>query len=254
MHARRVGYLVICASLLAVGGTQASASTTVSGNPAVIAYFRLVSAASQRMAAQELTITGEAAIKDYVSRQSWDVTTADTVGAPVPSGYVPAVQYITVAAEAGRITWISSVIVPAGCPSANTPRCPGTANNVPALFLLTSAGFFIHPYRYPDLCWSKGKGSVDGWSETGGPFGYELYGDYVSMRRVGASIQVVSTYAVGGGQTATETDTVDVATHLPTSTFINVPAASGHQGYTQHWTNRWLTTAPSQPQVGALCS
>jgi hypothetical protein len=52
----------------------------------------------------------------------------------------------------------------------------------------------------------------------------------------------------------TETDTIAVATHLPISTFANVPAASGHPGYTEHFAYRWLTTAPPEPQVGALCT
>lgn len=31
-----------------------------------------------------------------------------------------------------------------------------------------------------------------------------------------------------------------VATHLPISSFINVPAASGHPGYAEHFAHRWL--------------
>jgi hypothetical protein len=65
---------------------------------------------------------------------------------------------------------------------------------------------------------------------------------------------VTETWPAGGGQTGTETDTIAVATHLPISTFVNVPAASGHPGYTQHFAYHWLATAPPEPQVGTLCS
>ena len=73
--------------------------------------------------------------------------------------------------------------------------------------------------------------------------GYYVYGDYLPLRRVGTTMVVTSTYPAGGGQTVTETDTIAVATHLPISTFVNVPAASGHPGYTEI-----LRTAGSPPR------
>ncbi len=261
MRARRLGGLVVCTSLLVVvvtqvvvNGAQANASSGVSGNAAAIAYAHLVAAATQRMGAEEETIPGQVAIQDDVTPQSWHVTTKYIVGTSVPSGYVPAVEYTTVAAKAARVTWISTVFVPSGCPTTSAPTCTRSVNNITALFLLTSAGFFVHPYRYPDLCWSKGTGTVANRSQTGGPVGYEVYGDYLPLRRVGTTIVVTSTYPAGGGQTLTETDTIAVASHLPISTFVSVSAASGHPGYTEHFAYRWLTTAPPEPQVGVLCS
>jgi hypothetical protein len=261
MHARRLGGLVVCASLVVVGGTQvvvggtqANASSDVSGNPAAIAYVDLVAAATQRMGAEEETIPGQEAIEDYVTPQSWHVSTEYIVGASMPSGYVPTVEYTTIAAKAARLVWASTIIVPSRCPTASAPTCTRTTDNITALFLLTSAGSFIHPYHYPDLCWSKGTGTVANRTQTGGAVGYYPYGDYLPLRRAGATMVVTETYSVGGGQTGTETDTIAVATHLPISTVVNVPAASGHPGYTQHFGLRWLTTAPPEPQVGTLCS
>ena len=64
---------------------------------------------------------------------------------------------------------------------------------------------------------------------------------------------ITSTYPVGE-VSATETDAIDVATRLPVSVFISVPAISVHPAYTQHWAYHWLATAPPGPQVGAICS
>jgi hypothetical protein len=237
-----------------LGGAQANASSDVSGNPAAIAYAGLVYAAEQRVGAEEATIPGQLAIEDYVTPQSWHETTKYIPGAPVPSGYVVANQYTTIAAKAARVTWASAVIVPSGCPMTSAPTCTRTTDNITMLSLLTSAGEFLHPYHYPDLCWSKSTGYVDNLSQTGGPMGYPPYGDYLSLRRAGATMVLTETYPMGGGQTGTETDTIAVATHLPISTFVNVPAASGHPGYTERFEYRWLATAPPEPQVGTLCS
>jgi len=262
MHLRRFGGRALCASLLfaggaqvVVGGTQANASTTgISGNPAAVAYAELVAAATQRMGAEEETIPGQEAIDDYVKGQAWNVSTKFVVGTTMPSGYAPTVEYTTIAAKAARLVWASTVFVPTGCPTPNASTCTRTTDNITALFLLTSAGFFIHPYHYPELCWSKGTGTVANRSQTGGPVGYYPYGDYSPLRHSGTSVVLTETYPAGGGQTVYETDTIAVATHLPISTLANVPAASGHPGYTEHFAYRWLATAPPEPQVGALCS
>ena len=55
------------------------------------------------------------------------------------------VEYTTIAAKAARLLWASTVFVPAGCPTPKASTCTRTTDNVTALFLLTSAGFFIHP-------------------------------------------------------------------------------------------------------------
>ncbi len=262
MHARGLAGRVLCASLLVVGGaqvvgggTQASASTTsVSGNAAAVAYAEVVAQATQRMGAEEETIPGQEAIKDYVKGQVWDVTTKFVVGTQIPTGYAATVEYTTIAAKAARLLWASTIFVPAGCPTPKASTCTRTTDNVTALFLLTSAGFFIHPYDYPALCWSRGTGTVADRSQTGGPVGYEPYGDYGPLRRAGTAMVLTETYPAGGGQTVYETDTIAGTTHLPISSFANVPAASGHPGYTEHFGYSWLTTAPRQPQVGAICS
>jgi hypothetical protein len=206
------------------------------------------------MGAEEETIPGQEAIDDYVKGQAWNVSTKFVVGSPLPSGYVPTVEYTTIAASAARVAWASTVFVPAGCPSPSAPTCTRSTDNITALFLLTSAGFFIHPYNYPDLCWSKGTGTVANRSQTGGPVGYYPYGDYSPLRRAGTTMVVTSTYPAGGGQTVNETDTIAVATHLPISTVAHVPAIPGHPGYTEHFAYHWLATAPPEPQVGTLCS
>ena len=267
MEVHRLGGRALCALLLVVGGTQvlhgtlvvgatqADASTTgVSGNPTGVAYAELVAAATQRMGAEEETIPGQEAIDDYVKGQAWNVTTKFVVGSTMPTGYVATVEYTTIAAKAARVLWASTVFVPDGCPTLKAPTCTRTTDNITALFLLTSAGFFIHPNNYPDLCWSKGTGTVADRSQTGGLVGYEPYGDYGPLRHAGKTIVLTETYPAGGGQTFYETDTIAVATHLPISTFANVPAASGHPGYREHFGYSWLTTAPPEPQVGAVCS
>ncbi len=256
------------------GPTIGSASLTpmspeVSGNQAAISYFRLVSQATSRMAAQQLTLVGVEAIKDDVSGSagsySWSVSLDELGGATVPSGYVPATEQVTVAAKAGLITWASNLEVPLGCPSPSAPTCTSKTDNITFLYLLTGAGMFTHAV-HPDLCWEKfSTGSfLDGGDfsdlyNTGGPSGYQLYGDYLPLLHAAlgfghATVVVTSTYGIADGQTVTEQDTVDPATHLPISTFIKVAAGSGHPGYTENWVNHWLTTAPAEPQVGTRCS
>jgi len=249
------------------GPTIGSASLTpmspeVSGNQAAISYFRLVSQATSRMGAQELTLVGVETIKDDVSGPAgsygWSVSLDEPGGAPVQSGYVPAIEQVTVAAKAGLITWASNLDVPSGCPSASAATCTRKNDNITFLYLLTNAGVFTHPV-HPDLCWSSSGASLDSGdfsplNNTGGPSGYPLDGDYLSLRQAGGTVVVTSTYRVGDGQTATETDTVDAATHLPVSTLIHVAATAGHPGYTQRWVNRWLTTAPAEPRLGTLCT
>ena len=96
-------------------------------------------------------------------------------------------------------------------------------------------------------------------SQTGGPSGYPLYGDYSPLLHASlglnhATVVVTSTYALADGQKVTAQDTVGPATHLPISTFIKVAAGSGQPGYTEQWANHWLSTSPTEPHVGALCS
>ena len=258
---RRLGGRALCASLLVVGATQVvggapqaiASPPGVSGNAAAVAYAELVAAATQRMGAEEETIPGQEAIKDYVTGKAWDVTTKFVVGSTIPAGYVATVEYTTIAAKAARLLWASTVFVPTGCPTLKAPTCTRTTDNITALFLLTSAGFFIHPNNYPGLCWSQGTGTVANRSQVGGGVGYQPYGNYGLLRRTGTTMVLTETYPAGGGQTVYETDTIAAATHLPVSSFANVPAASGHPGYTEHFDYSWLTTAPPEPQPGALC-
>ena len=72
--------------------------------------------------------------------------------------------------------------------------------------------------------------------------------------RTGTAMVLTETYPAGGGQTVYETDTIAGTTHLPISSFANVPAASGHPGYTEHFGYSWLTTAPRSHRSGRSAS
>jgi hypothetical protein len=242
----------VCA-VVVFGGLQSpayGAGSSVTGSAATIAFYRLVVDATQRAAAVEETQTGYSVIRETVGKDS-----AFTVGSAeggVPAGYARAIEHITIANKDGQVLWLSDDFVPVACGYTTTVSC------VPVEILITDDGAVWH-FDPPTLaaansCWETvGTAVIDGYSKTGSPFGYSLYGRFEPMRRVGGTELVTSVYLWGGAQHATEVDTVPVMTRMPTTGVVRVSASPGHPAFSYRWTNHWLTTSPAQPNV-ALCT
>ena len=222
----------------------------MTGNATTIAFYRLVVAATQRTAGVEETQTGYTVIEDAPGKVS--TFSVGSAAAGVPAGYSRAVEHIIIANKAGHVLWLSDDFVPVGCGRAAVVPC------LPVEILLTSNGtaWRFDPPGLPgnNSCWGTvANGVIDGYSKTGGAFGYGLYGHFEPMRHVGGAELVTSTFPWGKAQQATETDKVPVVTHLPTAGVVSVSAGPGSPAFSYRWTNHWLTAAPDQPEV-TLCT
>jgi hypothetical protein len=207
-------------------------------------------AATRRTAGVEEVQTGYSAIGDAAGTAS-TFSMVSAVGV-VPAGYVRAVEHITIANDDGHVLWLSDDLVPAAC----GPKAVGSC--LPVAVLLLPGGAFWH-FGSAGLsaargsCWGTlSDAAVDGYTQTGAAYGYDLYGRFSPMHRVGGSELVTSIFPWGTAQTATEVDTVPVTTHLPTLGAVHISATPGHPGFSYRWTNHWLTRALPVPRV-TLC-
>ena len=165
-------------------------------------------------------------------------------GKGVPPGYSPAMEDVVVASARGKVTWITDTM---------TPRCTG-ANCVVVQLLLDRAGAFFKIASGPYLasCWSVARGSVAGYTRIGVPSGYGLYGHFDPMKRVGRDELVTSTYPFGVGRTATELDTISIATDLPIKGVVHVTSDSAQSAVSYTFLDTWLKPARVEPHV-TLC-
>lgn len=248
---RFTGVAVVVAATAALlssfaAGPPAHASPTVSGNHAAIAFYRHVVAATQRQRAVEEVQTGFVALQDRVLKGT--ATVAWTTGTGrVPTGFVPVTEHLTVASKGGKIAWATDLFTP-DCP---TKLCP----DVPYQVLLTASGMLgrvtgnVKAEERAGRCWAQDKGGNLDALSVGAPFGYQLVGHYRPLERSGSTVKVTSTYPWGMKGSATEVDTINARTDLPTSGVTKVAATAGNPAFTYRWTSRWLAHAPAEPKV-----
>ena len=222
-----------------VGSLAAAHATRPTGNPAVIAFYRKVVAATDAATGSQYAYTAAAPDEQLkiAPNHSWNVFTGTW---PRP-GYYPVANEFYIGARAGHVTFVSDTLIWDGHgPSFSTFGELLTARGevelaggAPALTTPTAAQFLSQP------CEGPVHGAVAGISKVGGSSGYGLYGDFRSMRRAGANEVVVSSFPDGKGHVATETDVIARSTFLPRSGTEVVSAAPGQPGYTMHWTVSW---------------
>ena len=172
----------------------------------------------------------------------------------VPSGYVPAVEYTTIAAKAaGESAWhrpcscLRAVPRPARLAARELRRHRGLVLADERRVLL------IHPYRYPGPVLEQRYG------HRRQPFADGRARGLLPLRRLLApspwGATVVVTDLSRGRRSDGERDRHDRRRHPSAHLDLRRCAGCfGHPGYTEHFAYRWLTTAPPGPlQVGSLC-
>ena len=232
----------ICAVALIASvsiGTAAQAATPPTGDAATIAFYKTMVQKTLSYGTLVERQTGYAALQTAGRSANW------TYGEGVPLGYAPATEDIVVAAAGGRLTWVMDTM---------TPRCGGASCTTVQMLLDPSGAFLkILTGRYRASCWSAAHGDVAGYSRTGVPSGYGLYGRFLPMKRVGANELVTSTYAFGVGRTATELDTISLATDLPTKGLVHVGRTTTQRAFSYSFSDQWLKPERTQPHV-TLCN
>ncbi len=222
-----------------VASTAHARATKATGDPAVIAYYRKVVAATDAATGVRYVYSAAAPYDQlqFGPNHSWNVWTATW---PRP-GYYPVTDVVNIGARNAKVTFVTDTFTWAG-------RGPTFS---PFSELLTAAGEVqlgggaaasTTPTANQTAvvpCLGSVHGSVAGISKVGGASGYGLYGDFRSMRRAGANEVVVSSFPFGKGHVATETDVIDRSTLLPRSGLDVVSAAPGQPGYRIHWTVSW---------------
>ncbi len=150
---RRFIGAALAVALIGLQSSPAAASSTVSGNPAAIALYRMVVAATQHQGGVDEVQTGLVVMKDSlgkVSSVSWAIGSGK-----LPAGYVPATEHLTVANSGGKIIWASDSL---------TPVCgTGLCADVPYQVVLNGSGLFGHfaSSAASGTCWTHDSGSLD---------------------------------------------------------------------------------------------
>jgi hypothetical protein len=237
------GTKLILAMTLAVAALLASAAPASaagpSGDPATIAFYRTVVAATAKRGGILMRVSGYTSL--YEARTGY-FRWLD--GEATPPSYVPAVDQVTIASAHGKLVWLYERAVPLpSCSHIGQRTCEGLD-----LFLGPSGIF----YRLGNMsCWSPAHGSVLGYTRPGEITGFALYGHFLPMRRVGNTVYVTSTYP-WGKQVATEVDTIPYSTRLPSSDNVHVAAGAGLRAFTSNFTYRgWLVAEPPKPATPA---
>jgi hypothetical protein len=234
-----VGVTAAVGAVMVPAGAALGANSTT-GDPATIAFYRTVAAATAAKSGLVEVSSGFSSVREA---SSFPFRWAQN-GAPSAS-FTPVVDHITVAAKAGKIIWISDVMIPQhGCKPTPAHLCE------PAHIELTPKGLFAEVGA--SGCATPAHGSLLLFSAVGGPIGYQAYGHFLPLARKGANVVVTSTYPVGA-QVATEVDTISYATRLPILTVVHVGKAKGRAAFTSTTTMKWLSKQPAFPAM-RVCS
>ncbi|HET9060916.1 MAG TPA: hypothetical protein VFN61_13425 [Acidimicrobiales bacterium] len=230
-----VGVIVAVGAVTVPAGAAVATSRTT-GDPATIAFYRTVAAATAAKSGLVEVSSGFSSVREASSLPfSWAQNEAPS------ASFTPVVDHITIAAKAGKIIWISDVMTPQhGCKPTAAHMCE------PAHIELTPKGLFAEVGA--SGCATQGHGSLLLFSAVGGPIGYQAYGHFLPMVRKGANVVVTSTYPVGA-QVATEVDTIPYATRLPIMTVVHVAKAKGRAAFTSTTSTNWLSQQPAFPAM-----
>ncbi len=263
----RVVGACVCASVtvLALGASAVSASSVrhadrlprASGNPAVIAFYRKVVAATHAATAEAsyFSVTDSLAQVKVNPNGSYSWFQFD----PPKPGFAPARGVVWVVATAGRVRFVTESLAYGGVGTTFGPF--GIVLTSRGAVLLGGNAFPMvasAPSATPGFqpCEGTPTGAVDvgGWTKVGGPSGYGLYGDFLTMHRAGGAEIVTSTYPWGSkGQRATEVDTVSLTTHLPVRSVMHVSAVPGIPAYTLAYRNVWYHSRVLPPTSDGVC-
>jgi hypothetical protein len=221
-----------------------AASTAVTGNAKAIAFYKVMVKTTARYGGVVMSRVGYDVLKSTISGT---FSTYYNL-AVVPTGFSPAKEMVTLALSGGKTVWVADLM---------TPKCGASGScgtNIPIRLLLNSKGEFYQlraPSR-PSSCWGTATSVNVGGFMPGTP-AYETIGHFDPMKRVGKNETVTSTFPWSNKRTATEVDTISLATHLPIRSVVKVPKEGATPAYSFTWTNAWLKTAPIQPKV-TMCS
>lgn len=239
-----VGTCLVAVRSLALALPAGAASTAPTGNAQAIAFYRHVAAVTRQMAGVHLVENGFTYLREIPVSGEVDWQSAR---AGVPAGYVPVTDEVTVAFSAGRVSWLSDVMHPRGCPM-RTAHCGWGDFEV----VLDGQGLRGRLTATQAACWHSDSGSVVGFSSVGGLAGYSAFGRFAALRRDRGQMIVTSTYPWTKDQRAAEIDTIAIRTHLPLRGIVHVDGSKGHRSFSFSWTNRWLRRAPAKPAT-PLC-
>lgn len=219
-----VAVVVVPATALAAGAT---------GDPGTIALYRAVAANTDAQRAVVVDQSG------YMALSATGGAIAYAFGAsPVPAGFKPAHETITIAQHAGRVVWLTDVLHAAATP--------------PAVLFVTRAAAFAGVVTGPGTgvgCFNRIRFTTVPY-RAGGPW-WSVFGDFRPMATRGNQVLVTVTYAWADGRHVGEIDSIDAARQLIVASSLHVArgAGVGHGplGITQH--DRFPTATPSAPAV-----
>lgn len=238
---------------------KAATPSKVTGNPAAIAFYRkVVKATAATDGVEQLYLSqGPLTQAKYASKRlSWAEMQ------PKETGYAPAVDIVFVGAAGGKVTFVADSVLYDG----KGPDFPNFG------LLLTAKGEVVlaggaaarttpagkKTTVYPCAGDYGGPRVVAGYTKVGGTFGYSLLGHFDSLKLVdkGKEYQVTSTYpwSTSPARTATEVDTVPIATDLPSGTVINVSAGGKFEAFTMRFANVWYRSKLYPPETNGACA
>ena len=264
----RIGRLAAaCASVtvLALGASAVSGGSTrhtdrlprPSGNPAIIAFYRKVVAATRAATAEQEIFRAADTLAQVKAYPNGDYSWVQL--SPHEPGFTPAQGSVWILASAGRVRFVTETLLYGGV---------GKAFGSFGIVLTSRGEILLGGNAFPAVVGSgtpfvyqpcagtvHGPAYVGGYAAVGGPSGYGLYGDFVSMHRAGGAEIVTSTYPWGTkGQRVTEVDTVSLATDLPVRSVVHVSAVRGIPAFTFAYTNVWYHTRVLPPNSNGVCS
>jgi hypothetical protein len=220
---------------LLVTALPAQAVALPTGNSKTIAFYRAMARKTQVYGTNLVRQTGFASLQVDGKYAVWSNAEAP------PAGFSPAREDIIIASTNGKVTWVTDLI---------TARCSG-GKCASVETLLDSSGVFSRQPSgpYSTSCWTKSQGPIAGITKTGGPSGYGVNGYFAPMKQVGGNGLVTSTYPYGNGRTATELDTISLATDLPIKGVIRVSSGRGLRAFYYSFSDSWLKSTEVQPRV-----
>lgn len=239
---------LLAASIFVTASVAQAATTGATGNAKAIAFYRLMVKTIARYDGLLQSRSGYAVVETTSTGTGW---TYGSHAAVVPTGFSPATEVVTDALSGGKVLWVADLM---------TPKCGAAGScgtNVPARGILNTQGLYVQvlaPSK-PPSCWERipgDTGAVAGYTKLGGPV-YETNGHFDPIKRVGKNELVTSTFPWTKTSTATEIDTISLATHLPTYGVVYAPKDGAAPAFAYAWTNSWMKSAPVQPQM-TMCS
>ena len=239
--------------------TPRSKAPKVTGNTAAIAFYRKVVKATAATEGVEEIYPPQQPLtqaKFAGKRLSWAEMQ------PTKAGFSPATDVVFVGAEHGKVTFVADTVLYAG-KGAIFPDFGLLLTPKGEVLLANGAAARTGPVTkktpvYPCAGGYSGPKLVAGYDRVGIQFGYSLVGHFDKMKVVdkGKAYQVTSTYPWFGNpaQTATEVDTVPIATDLPALTVIHVSAAGKFAAFTMREANVWAHQKLYPPATNGTCA